>query len=197
MGKQRIILAGMMAMLCLAGCGRGQEVSRQAQESTQILESDQVQESNQTQESEQTLTETQKSDLALIHAYEKAVNEENVKEYISLFCSEIREEMNAHVERAGEENFFGGMVEILSVAQVKDSYVSERAASFGDAMGYEDYAVYYVTQKAYFGENADDGVKQNGVKTDFVLIVVENGERYLYRISQTPELEADDLMELE
>lgn len=213
MSRKWLLSIGILMMLGAAGCGnggrlQGSDGQGEVKESIENIRvsKDSVQdgekENNGNANGAKTsitaeLNEEQKRDVELIHAYEKAINEGNTKEYISLFCSEIRKEMNDYIERTGDEDFIQEKVEILSIAALKDSYIEERSSSFGDAMGYEGYSVYYVAQKVDFGENADDGVKRNGEKKDLFLIVVENGERYLYRVSATEEIGEENWSMLE
>lgn len=134
-------------------------------------------------------------DRMFISDFIRTVKDKNVDRYISLFASNIQAEMNDFIENNGKENFFQEESRtLLSVAAVNSDYVDSHVKSFDDVYAYfDEISVYYVTEDVQFPENAGSGLRRSGEQTNLYILVTEDGQRKLYRILGTPELDAADL----
>ena len=134
-------------------------------------------------------------DRMFISDFIRTVNDKDVDRYISLFASNIQAEMNDFIENNGKENFSQEESRtLLSVAAVSSDYVNSHVKSFDDVYAhFDEITVYYVTEDVQFPENAGSGLRKSGEQTNLYILVTEDGQRKLYRISRTPELDAADL----
>ena len=128
-------------------------------------------------------------DIELIHQFTAAVNDKNIDAYIPLFCTDIQTEMYSFLEMNGNDNFFlGEKRELLSVSKLKTSYIKEHAELFDDvSASFNEFCVYYVIERLSFPKESIQ--KQNLVSSNLYIIVRENNEQKLFRISATPEID--------
>lgn len=117
---------------------------------------------------------------SLINEYVECRNDKNVDRYVQLFSSDIQKEMNDYIDECGIDSFFSEeYVEIISVKEGDVSVASEEKTLF------KDVRVYEVIENIVYKKDKRRGIcdLQDGINVNNYILVMENGEWYLHRIS--------------
>ena len=121
-------------------------------------------------------SETESTPVQLIYEYANAVNEHNVWKYISLFESEIQEEMKEYIRDCGTDEFFSTeRREIISIAAENDQIAAQEKEMFSDVL------VFRVRENIIY--SANDLKMNSGINEHNYVLIKEDGEWKIYRIS--------------
>jgi len=120
----------------------------------------------------------------LIMQYAESVNNSNIDGYIDLFTADNQDEMRCYIDDWGENDFFQeDAIEIKNVSQLSDDVGKISSAIFDDEVSeYSDIIVYYVEMNINAQKSTNRCVQNGTVYRNFV-IVNENGEWKILRIS--------------
>ena len=116
----------------------------------------------------------------LIDEFVNKINDQDIQGYIDLFAPEISKEMKQYVNENGEDEFFvETRRDIISIEKIN----SECAVKEKEA--YEDVAVFRVVENIKYKHKIkrDTCELKEGVNTDDFVIVKQNGNWYIYRVS--------------
>ena len=116
----------------------------------------------------------------IIWEFVDAVNRQDVDQYVSLFTDDIQDEMKDYLKANGSESTFAeSHREILSIEKTECVVPEKEQGQFEDAV------IYRVTEDVTYKENARQNTYAliSGVATHDYVIVLENGNWRLYRVS--------------
>lgn len=116
----------------------------------------------------------------LVYEFAEAVNNRDIDRYVSLFASEIQEEMKKYLEENGKDVFFAeDERRIEEICADNDSYaVKEKEL-------YSDVAVFRVKEYVAYPEKAVQNslFSGSGLQEHLYVTVKEDGKWKLYRVS--------------
>ena len=131
---------------------------------------------------------------SLVNGFADAVNNNDVAGYISLFTESIQSEMEEYLTYTeDEESFFKeNSIQIVNTTKLSTDVGELSAALNNDEIStYEDVAVYYAEMYIDVDNdvNLGEGISDEGYNYKVFVIVKENGQWKIYRVS-TPNLKA-------
>lgn len=117
-------------------------------------------------------------DMTIIENFILYSSRQDLDLYISLFTEEIKGEMRDYINEYGAEEFFrNNQIELVSVKAFNEKYMKDYAGSYlYETERYEQPACYLVTTL---------NLTMDVEETNIYVIVTENGQRCLVRVSMT------------
>ena len=123
---------------------------------------------------------TSSTPYQLIETSSEAVNNQDIEEYISLFESGIQEEMNEYIDTCGSTDFFAEQRrDIISIVSAGDEVAIQEKETFSDVLIFRVKENIQYNAK-YLAENSD---RSSGIQENYYILVKEDGDWKIYRIS--------------
>lgn len=120
----------------------------------------------------------------LISEFVQTTNSNNVEDYIELFTQWNQIEMRKYVSENGKESFSQEQIELKNIKKLS-AEVGYRSAGITaeELSAYEDLAVFYVETQVAFTDEALYDISDEGYAYKVFVIVKEDGEWKIERVS--------------
>ncbi len=128
----------------------------------------------------------------LVNKYVDAINNNDVDAYIALFTQDNQNEMTSYIKAYGKDDFFQeNNVELTNITKLSDQVGKDSSNITKDEISkYSDTTIYYtemIVQVKNGNGNDDDDILDNGYVYKNFIIVKENGDWKISRVS-SPDL---------